>query len=220
MARADEAQMVAARASGPARARPSRSAAAAARGCAAGPSAAGRGGRASAGGTSGRNALKRGAKSVISSALPRGVLEHGDEHRRVLDIALRAVDPPTSSMAKNPPCPLGLRRLRPPSRRQNTGSPSKRGKQDQTMRACRSISAAIMQLPMTARSSDGTHDGAILCGAFGRQHVAAGLPPRPSVGFSCHDASRKAIGRSAHVEARIRAVAWRCAVRHAAPARP
>ena len=41
----------------------------------------------------------------------------------------------------------------PESRRQNTGSASKRGKHHQTMREAGSTSAAVRPLPMTARSN-------------------------------------------------------------------
>src|SRR3712207_5324880 len=58
------------------------------------------------------------------------------------------------SMAKTPfwsasLCPSGQS-----SRAEKTGSPSKRGKQLQTICARRSTRAEIMQLPMTARSSE------------------------------------------------------------------
>src|ERR1700686_5171563 len=50
--------------------------------------------------------------------------------------------------------PLWSGRGSPSSREQKTGSPSNRGKQHHTTRASPSISAPILPLPISARSSD------------------------------------------------------------------
>src|SRR4029079_13578241 len=61
---------------------------------------------------------------------------------------------PTMSMAKTPFCSASVWPSGLSSRAEKTGSPSKRGKQLQTICARRSTRAEIVQLPMTARSSE------------------------------------------------------------------
>src|SRR3954471_15697403 len=61
---------------------------------------------------------------------------------------------PTMSMAKMPFCSASVWPSGLSSRAEKTGSPSKRGKQLQTICARRSTRAEIVQLPITARSSE------------------------------------------------------------------
>ncbi len=91
----------------------------------------------------------RGAKSMILTAPPFAVAQHRLDDGRVRQVTLLA-----AREAGELDVVKAARRARPSpaSSEQNVGSPSNRGTQAHTIRARRSSSAAIWQLPINARS--------------------------------------------------------------------
>ena len=93
---------------------------------------------------------KRGQKSVTSTAEPFELKRRVTSTAVLPRYSCSLRSNPASSMAHAP------RPVAAPSstRAWNTGSPSRRGRQLHTTRASRSISAEMMQFPVTPRSSE------------------------------------------------------------------
>jgi hypothetical protein len=115
--------------------------------------------------------MKRGAKSITSTAPPAPSRSTLRSTAVLRTYACSATAPSTSAMSKRPLDALSS------ASAQKTGSPSKRGTHIQTTLASVSMRAPMRELPMTARSSWVRLDGVMRAAtvfSFMRQFAASG----------------------------------------------